>query len=279
MKRFGFLLLFLLALAGVNQAQEIPLQACDGLPVVEVDISGTKFVFLVDTAATSFLNVKTFAQGAARRVPVTSWSGTTETSGQQVTIADLSVGEHHFRNLKLPAIDLSAIGRACGRQLDGIFGIDLLRQLGASVDLHEHTARLLVGSEQEQIRVAEFDKRVISCEEAFNRADESALSDCLDPKVVVFTAGRKDFYGREAAMELFREEFFHQQPPSQVSITLRTRQVLGEAIWVEYDLSIALAPRVVVRRGAALCQKADGEWRAVLLSPSSSPGASAGTGN
>jgi len=278
MQCFVFLLLLLAAVADAAWGEEIRLEACDVLPVVEVSVSGMKFLFLVDTAATSFLNVKSFAQGAALRVPVTSWSGTVETNGQQITIGDLSVGEHHLRNLKLPAIDLSAIGHACGRRLDGIFGIDLLRQLGASVDLHEHTARLLVGSENEQMRVAEVDRQLVSCEEALNRTDESTFSDCLDPEVAVFTTAG-GFYGRAAVMELFRQEYFQRHPPAPVSVTLRAHHVLGEAVWVEYDLRIAVAQRIVLQRGSALCRKTEGKWRAVLLSHSSPPLAPTGTGN
>lgn len=268
MRRFVFLLLLLTAMAGAARGEEIRLEACDVLPVVEVNVSGMRFLFLVDTAATSFLNVKSFAQGATSRVPVTSWSGTVETSGQQITIGDLSVGEHHWRNLKLPAIDLSAIGRACGRRLDGIFGIDLLRQLGASVDLHEPMARLLVGSENEQKRVAEVDQQLVTCEESLNRADESAFSDCLDPEVILFTTAG-GFYGRAAVMEFFRQEYFRRRPPAPVSLALRAHHVLGDAVWVEYDLHIAGEQRVALQRGSALCRKVDGKWRALLLTHSS----------
>jgi len=149
MRRLVIVLVVFKVLSGVIDAKEIRLETCDVLPVVEVRVSGVKFLFLVDTAATSFLNVKSFGHGATLRLPVTSWNGTVETGAEQVTISDLSVGGHHFRNLKLPAIDLSAIGRACGRPLDGIFGIDLLRQLHAKVDLHEHGGRLLVDSKDE----------------------------------------------------------------------------------------------------------------------------------
>src|SRR6202007_3325797 len=101
--------------------------SCDGLPVAEVSVSGAKLSFLLDTAATSILNAKSFAHGSVRKLSVTSWSGTLETKGQKITLDELVIGEHHLRNLTLSAIDLSAIGRACGRQLDGILGIDLLR--------------------------------------------------------------------------------------------------------------------------------------------------------
>ena len=56
MQRFIFLLLLLTTMADAARGEEIRLEACDVLPVVEVSVSGIKFLFLVDTAATSFLN-------------------------------------------------------------------------------------------------------------------------------------------------------------------------------------------------------------------------------
>ena len=145
MRPYGFLLLFFAVMAVPALAQEIRLETCDMLPVAEISISGAKFLFLVDTAATSFLNSKSFARGPELKIPVTSWSGTTVTSGQQVTVHDFSVGGRHLRDVRLPAVDLSGIGRACGRRLDGIFGVDLLHAFGASVEFDGGTARLEIG--------------------------------------------------------------------------------------------------------------------------------------
>lgn len=39
-------------------AEEIPLEHCDTLLVVQVQVSGTRFLFLVDTGAVSMLNGK-----------------------------------------------------------------------------------------------------------------------------------------------------------------------------------------------------------------------------
>lgn len=151
MLHFLFLLLLLFTAADASSAEEIPLTTCDGLPVVQVSVSGMKFSFLLDTAATSILNAKSFAHGNVQKLSVTSWSGTSETKGQKVTLNELVIGEHHLRNLTLSAIDLSAVGRACGRQLDGILGIDLLRTLGAVVDLKDHAApRLLLNTDPKQ---------------------------------------------------------------------------------------------------------------------------------
>jgi hypothetical protein len=52
-------LLFSLALAPFpSRAQEIPLKRCDKLPVIEVAVGDQSMLFLVDTAATSLLNLK-----------------------------------------------------------------------------------------------------------------------------------------------------------------------------------------------------------------------------
>lgn len=270
MSRLLFLLLLIGSSAVSTQAEEIPLETCDRLPVVQGIISGMKFLLLVDTAATSMLNLKSFPHGDAQTLSVTSWNGTAQTNAQQVIVGDLAVGQHHFKDLKLPAVDLSAIGRACGRQIDGIFGIDLLAKLGATVDLKEPTARLLVDSESIQVRVAELHEQLVACQQAFNRADERAFSDCLDPDIVLFTMAG-DFYGRDTAMNYYRQRYFRQNPPAQLSITPRAHHPLGEAIWVEYDLRVAVAHQIIVARGTALCQKSGGKWRIVHMNHSSPP--------
>ena len=108
------LMLFLGGLPLPVGAQEIPLKHCDTLPVIEVAVGDQAMLFLVDTAATSFLNLKTFAHGKSRDVEVTSWSGTLATSAREITLKDVVIGSTKLTGLKLPAVDLSAIGKACG---------------------------------------------------------------------------------------------------------------------------------------------------------------------
>ena len=240
-----------------TRAEEIPLESCDRLPAVYASVSGMKFLLLVDTGATSMLNLKSFPHGDARTLSVTSWNGTEQARAQEVSVGDLVIGEHHFKNLRLPAIDLSALGRACGRQIDGILGIDLLSKIGATLDWNEKNGRLLLESQTAKARVAELERQLVACEQAFNRADETTFADCLDPKIVLFTMGG-DFYGRDAAMQYYRQRYFHQNPPAQLVITPRAHHPLGEAIWVEYDLQVTVAHEVILARGTALCEKQDG---------------------
>jgi ketosteroid isomerase-like protein len=278
MLRTGFLILAMaLPASGVAaSAEEIPLETCDRLPVVQVSISGAKFLFLIDTAATSMLNVKSFAHGQIRKMSVTSWSGTMETSAQEVTVADFAVGEHHFKSMRLPAIDLSGIGRACGRRIDGILGVDLLGKLGAIVEFKDRSARLLMDaqnrdSQNTDTRVEELHGQLVQCEQAFNRSDEAAFADCLDEQVVIFTIAG-DYYGREAAMQYYRSRYFRAHPPAHLAITPRAHHPLGEAMWVEYDLRITLGQQVILARGTALCKKEEqGKWRIVHMNHSSPP--------
>lgn len=263
-------LLALLVAGNRLPAQDVPLENCDLLPVVQVRISGMKFLFLVDTAAVSILNAGSFAHGDPTRVTVQSWSGTTETDGKDVTVGDLAIGERHLRNVRLRAVDLSAIGRGCGRRIDGILGMDLLGQLGLIVDLKNHTARFLPDPETAQARLTELQRQLAECERAFNRGDEVTLADCLDPQVVIFTTAG-DYRGRAAAMDYFRNRYFGQHPSGQLVMTVRGQHPIGEAIWIEYDLRIALGDGAFVARGTALCQKLDGRWRIAHMNHSNPP--------
>jgi ketosteroid isomerase-like protein len=266
----SFFLLLLLASVSLAGAEQVHLDSCDGLPVVEVRVAGAKLRFLVDTAATSMLNIKSFAHGDSRKLSVTSWSGTVETKSRQVTLPELVIGEHRLQDLRLPAVDLSAIGQACGKRIDGILGVDLLSRLGATVDLKNHTAQFVPDTRTTEAVVAELHQQLARCEAAFNRADEPALAECLDPQIVTFTVAG-DFYGRDATMVYYRKAYFQQDPPAQLSMVQRAHHLIGDAIWVEYDLKIVLRQRVINARGTALCRKNEGKWRIVHMNHSSPP--------
>jgi len=268
----SFILLFILGSALLAQAEDIPLGTCDRLPVIEVTVPSvkSKLRFLVDTAATSILNSKSFKSGDPNNVAVTSWRGTVETRASSVTVPELVIGQHHLKDLRLPAIDLSPIGNTCGKRIDGILGVDLLSRLGATVDLKEHTAHLLPDSRSAESALAELHQQLAGCEEAFNRADERAFGECLDPDVVTFTPAG-DFYGRAANLDYYRKAYFQKTPPAQLSTVPRAHHLIGDAAWVEYDLKIIVGRQVIVARGTALCHRNNGAWRIVHLNHSTPP--------
>jgi hypothetical protein len=241
--------------------QEIPLERCDALPVMEVTIGGQPMRFLVDTAATSFLNLKSFSEGKARDVHVTSWSGTLATSAREVSLKEVVVGSTKLMNLTLPAVDLSAVGNACGKKIDGILGVDLLAKLGATIDLKKQTLHVTtVGERQAAELAAEMHREMHGCLEAFNSSDEKAFGDCLDPKIVLFSLDR-ELYGREQVIGYFRERYFHQKPAARLEIRESAFHPIGEAVWYEYEFTIESARGVLRGRGMAMCRKSEGFWR------------------
>lgn len=247
--------------AGAVYGQEIPLEHCDTLPVIQVAAAGQKAWFLVDTAATSMLNLESFAHGLTRDVRVTSWSGTLATSAKEVTIAELVVGRTKLVRLKLPAIDLSAIGKACGRKIDGILGVDLLGKIGATIDLKRELLHVTTAEEESGAKlVSEMQRDTERCKKAFNDSSEDTFADCLDTKVVLFTANG-EFYGRERVVGYFRDRYFYQFPPALLEIRESAFHPIGDAVWYEYEFTIKSERGRLHGRGMAMCRKSDGRWR------------------
>lgn len=126
----------------VDKPDEIPIEHCDRLPVVTIKVDGENRRFLLDTAATTILNSKSFTSGKSSEIHIHSWSGSMATSAREVFLQEVELGTHKVRELKLPAIDLSQIGKACRGQIDGILGVDLLEKMGMTIDLRRRVALL-----------------------------------------------------------------------------------------------------------------------------------------
>ncbi len=264
------LLVIFAVLAGLSAsppllAQEIALEKCDALPVITVTVAGRATTFLVDTAATSMLNLKSFAEGKTKDIRVTSWHGTLATSAKEVTLGELVVGRTKLVGLKLPAIDLSAIGEACGRRIDGVLGVDLIAKLGITIDLKGETLHVrTVDEERGAELVAEMQRGMHACLEAFNTSDEAAFAECFDPKIVLFTLNT-ELYGREQVVGYFRDKYFHQSPAAKIAMRESEFHPVGEAVWYEYEFTIESARGILRGRGMAMCKKSDGRWRTASM--------------
>jgi ketosteroid isomerase-like protein len=246
-------------------AQEIALEKCDALPVITVTVAGQATTFLVDTAATSMLNLKSFAEGKTKDIRVTSWHGTLATSAKEVTLGELVVGRTKLVGLKLPAIDLSAIGEACGRRIDGVLGVDLIAKLGITIDLKRETLHVrTVDEERGAELVAEMQRGMHACLEAFNVSDEAAFAECFDPKIVLFTLNN-ELYGPEQVVGYFRDKYFHQSPAAKIEMRESAFHPVGEAVWYEYEFTIESARGILSGRGMAMCKKSDGRWRTASM--------------
>jgi ketosteroid isomerase-like protein len=241
--------------------QEIPLKHCDSLLVMQVAAAGKQTWFLVDTAATSMLNLESFAQGPTRDVRVSSWTGTLTTSAKEITIPELVVGRTKLLALTLPALDLSEIGKVCGQKIDGIFGADLLGKIGATIDLKRELLHVTtVEDVDDAVLVSEMQEDMERCQNDFNDSKEDTFADCLDPKIALFTAN-EELLGREKVVGYFRDRYFHQAPPARLNIQESAFHLIGDAVWYEYEFTIESQRGQLHGRGMAMCRKSDGRWR------------------
>ncbi|MFZ3216564.1 MAG: nuclear transport factor 2 family protein [Candidatus Acidiferrales bacterium] len=268
------LLIPLAASSGAAQTSatptEIPIQHCDRLPVVTLRVDKQDKRFLVDTAATSFLNAKSFTGMNTREVHVQSWNETTNLNAREVSIGELALGSHAIRNVKLPAIDLSAISKACGGELDGILGVGLLEQLGVTIDLERGVARLRAAPAQgnsEPTLIAEMEKAIEACSAAFNSADVASLAACFDPEFVLRSPGG-ELHGRDQATNYFRQ-YFGMSPRAHLLLTLSDQRAVGELVWGLYDYTIETPSSRTSGWGMMLCRKSGNRW--YILSMHESP--------
>lgn len=138
--------------------------------MVRVQTAGQEKRFLLDTAATSILNLQAFSAGKSKRISVTSWSGSAATSAREVTLSDFKLGNHTLHDWKLPAIDLSPIGKACHGEIDGILGVGLPDRFGVTIDLQRKVASLKLAPSDSQGTFAEMGEAMHHCDVAFNEA-------------------------------------------------------------------------------------------------------------
>ena len=251
-------------------ATEIPLQRCDRLPVVILQVNNADKRFLIDTAATSMLNEKSFTSGHSKEVRVQSWNQTTALSARVVSIAELKLGSHFLRNVTLPAIDLSALAKACGGPLDGVLGVDLLEQLGVTIDLQRSVARLGIAAptSSEVSVIAEMEQAMHSCSEAFNNADAAKLAACFDPDFVL-SSPSGELHGRDQATTHLQQMYFGVTPRVHFSMTMNDQRAVGNVVWSLYDYTIESPSIHTTGRGMMLCRKSENHW--YILSMHESP--------
>lgn len=249
---------------------EIPIQHCDRLPVVILRVDKLDKRFLVDTAATSFLNAKSFTGMNTREVHVQSWNETTNLNAREISIGELALGGHSIRNVELPAIDLSAISKACGGQLDGILGVDLLERLGVTIDLERGVARLGAApspASSDPPRTTEMEKVVGTCSAAFNNEDVESLAACFDPEFVLRSPGG-ELHGRDQAATYFRQ-YFGTSPRAHLSMTMSDQRSVGDLVWGLYSYTMETPSRQTSGSGIMLCRKSGNRW--YILSMQESP--------
>jgi len=243
-----------------TSTEEIPIERCDVLPVVVAKIAGTDMRFLLDTGATTILNLNSFASGASKQIRVDSWHGSAATSAREVTLPELQLGSHKLHDLKLPAIDLSPIGKACGGHIDGILGVDLLDRMGMTIDLQRKVAVFQSSSDDSKARFDDMEEAMHPCNVAFNQGKADVLGECFDPEIVLYTP-QGEFRGRKQVMQYLTEHYLKYAPDLGFKMHPRDVRLFGDALWYSYDYTMDSPTQHLAGHGMAMCRKQDGKWR------------------
>jgi hypothetical protein len=247
-----------------SSSDEIPIERCDVLPVVRVNIDKSEMRFLLDTGATTILNLSSFTSGRSKEVHVTSWSGTAATSAREVRLPELTLGSHKLRELRLPAIDLSPIGKACGARIDGILGVDLLDKMGVTVDLRRQVASMSSEPPDPHILFAQMESGMHHCTEAFQKGDVEELQACFDPEIVLYTPDG-EYRGRKQAVAYLRERFMKYAPNLCYKMKLQDVKSFGDALWYSYEYEIDSPREHIVGHGMSMCHRDHGQWLVLNL--------------
>lgn len=245
-------------------SSEIPIERCDVLPVVKVRIDGVEMRFLLDTAATTVLNLRTFSSGRSKEIHVSSWTGTAATSAREVSLPELVFGEHKLLNLKLPAIDLSPIGNACGGKIDGILGVDLLDKMGVTIDLKRRVATFAPAPDDARKIYERMESSMHKCNVAFTEGNSAVLEDCFDQDIVLYTP-HGEFRGRPQVMKYLQDRYMKFAPKLSYEMSLREVKMFGDALWYSYDYTIDSPEEHVAGHGMSMCRKDGEHWRILNL--------------
>jgi hypothetical protein len=259
-----------------SSSEDIPIERCDLLPVVKIRIDETDMRFLLDTGATTMLNLKSFSSGRSKQIQVTSWSGTAATSAREVSLPELTLGTHHLRDLKLPAIDLSPIGKACGSQIDGILGVDLLDKMGVTIDLKRQVASLSAETPDAKAMYEQMELNMHRCNIAFDTGNSAELAECFDPEIVFYTP-QGEFRGRREVMDYLQQRYLKFAPNLHYKMCVRDMKTFGEALWYSYDYTIDSPQEHIAGHGMSMCRRDKDRWRILNLHNSflESPGQTA----
>jgi hypothetical protein len=248
-------------IAQQGESNEIPIERCDVLPVVRAKVAGQDARFLLDTGATTVLNLKSFSGDATKKIRVDSWRGAAATSAREVSIPDFKLGSHTLHDLKLPAIDLSPIAKACGGQIDGLLGVDLMDRLGVTIDLERKVATLKVAPSDTQSMYADMENAMHHCNVAFNEANAAVLEECFDPEIVLYTPDG-EYRGRKQVMQYMNKAYFQFAPGLRFEMSTHDVRSFGDALWYSYDYRIEVEKANLHRagHGVAMCRRVEGKW-------------------
>jgi uncharacterized protein DUF4440/aspartyl protease len=239
--------------APAANVEEIPFEHCDRLPVVRVRIDTVEMRFLVDSGATTMLNLRSFPEGKRSAITVSSWAGNAATSAREVSIPVLALGNHQIR-------DLSPIGNACGGKIDGLFGVDLMEKMGLKLDFERELASFKPQSADIRRTYDDMEAAMHPCVVAFQEGKAKEFEDCLDPEIVLYTP-HGEFTGRKQVLEYMQERYFRFAPHLTYDMSVHEVKMFGDALWYSYDYILDSPEEHHAGHGMSMCRKTQGRWR------------------
>jgi hypothetical protein len=264
MRRLALLLALLCATSFAQQTNHsIKLIRCDRLLLVPVESLGKKFNFLLDTGATTMLDIGSFKELAKKALPdpvnISSWKGEASEAGRRVIVPLLQIQSYEVRNLKLPAIDLSRLGEACGNRIDGLLGIDLLEKMKASLDLDGEKAYLRPRLAPPQTDLEEARQQFYHCHESFNEGNVDAMTECFDENATYFTPWEV-IHGRKNVIDFLKHEYMDKGAKMNSHFEPLEFHFSGDTYWINYEYEVHMPGRSYGGRGTTFARRQDGRW-------------------
>jgi hypothetical protein len=259
MDRRHLLLPFALSAAAFSQEHSyttVPLKSCDRLLLAPVEIDGRKYDFLVDTGATTILNARTF-RGDARDVVINSYRGEAAMKGTTVRVREFRLGHGKASDLDFKAIDLSAIGEACGGRVDGLLGVDMLGKFDATIDVKNKLAK--IGRAHD----AEFSAlmaRMTHCNDLFNQGETEHFRAQFAPDIV-WVGPDFELRGRDAVIRHLQDDFVR-RGAKMISYTKpEDFHLEGDTYWVNYLCDVVLPNRTLHYRATMVSRLHGDQWQ------------------
>lgn len=255
-------LLLPFALSAAAMAQEpaytaVPLKNCDRLLLAPVEIDGQQYDFLVDTGATTILNARTF-HGYAKEIVISSYRGESTTRGSAVKVKDFALGNARVKDITFKAIDLSAIGEACGGKVDGLLGVDMLGKLDAVIDVKKKIAKVTAprGASEFHALAA----RMNHCNDLFNQGDTKHFREQFATDIVWVTPAQ-ELRGRDAVIRHIEESYARRGAKIFAQFRPEDFHVEGDTYWLNYLCEVVLPERTVHFRATMVSRLRGARWQ------------------
>ena len=243
--------------------QDVALQRCGPLFLVPVSVEGHKHTFLLDTGATTVLDLKTFrsafpettAYSFGRVIELTTVTGRKSIAGRRVHVSSLGFAGAVVRDFELSALDLSGIGSTCNHAIEGVLGADLLEQLGVIIDMPGHAARLRPDAGD---LFADVRRQFEAYAGSFNRGDAAQLAEFLHRDVQWFSP-LGEARGRSAVLAFLADTYFaHRARLTFVRLDGKDLHVAGDSYWMNYEYKIEADNGNHQGRGTVFASRRDG---------------------